>query len=218
MAALRVVGIIFWQRGNTYDIDWLSDGVILNQRLCSSTTTAQVHPGAFTAAMMRAATAQGAELRLGQVTGVVRRRSGASVKGVEVDGETIEGDAVVIAMGPWSILATAWLPLPGVFGLKGHSLVFETKLSAEALFLEYREPRGAVQAPELFPRTDGTTYVCAISSESPLPIDPAEVAPDPGAIQRLQRICAASSHLRSLRQRSSRGKPAIALSRRTACR
>jgi glycine/D-amino acid oxidase-like deaminating enzyme len=62
-------------------------------------------------------------------------------------------------------------------------------LSAEALFLEYREPSGAVQAPELFPRTDGTTYVCAISSESPLPIDPAEVGPEPGAIERLQRMC-----------------------------
>ena len=179
----------FGQRGNAYGIDWLSAGVILNQRLGSTATTAQVHPGAFTAAMMRAATAQGAELRLGQVTGVVRRRSGASVKGFEIDGETIEGDAVVIAIWPWSILATAWLPLPGVFGLKGHSLVFETKLSAEALFLEYQEPSGAVQAPELFPRTDGTTYVCAISSESPLPIDPAEVPPEPGAIERLQTIC-----------------------------
>src|SRR5947208_13072139 len=95
-------------------------------------------------------------------------------------------------MGPWSILAAAWLPLPAVFGLKGHSLVFETgtTVPAEAAFLEYREASGAVQSPELFPRPDGTTYVCAISSETPLPIDPAEVAPDPGAIARLEAICA----------------------------
>jgi glycine/D-amino acid oxidase-like deaminating enzyme len=179
------------RRGNAYGIDWLSAGVTVDQRLGSTDTTAQVHPGKFAAAMMRAAESQGAELRLGSVTGVVRRRSGASVGGLEVDGEAIEGDAVVIAMGPWSILAAAWLPLPGVFGLKGHSLVFETgtKLPAAALFLEYREATGAVQAPELFPRTDGTTYVCAISSESPLPIDPAEVSPDPGAIERLQMMC-----------------------------
>jgi len=95
-------------------------------------------------------------------------------------------------MGPWSILAAAWLPLPAVFGLKGHSLVFETgtTVPAEAAFLEYREASGAVQSPELFPRPDGTTYVCAISSETPLPIDPAEVAPDPGAIARLEAMCA----------------------------
>jgi glycine/D-amino acid oxidase-like deaminating enzyme len=60
---------------------------------------------------------------------------------------------------------------------------------AEALFLEYQEATGEVQAPELFPRPDGTTFVCGISSESPLPIDPAAVVPDPDAIERLQRIC-----------------------------
>jgi glycine/D-amino acid oxidase-like deaminating enzyme len=98
-------------------------------------------------------------------------------------------------MGPWSILAAAWLPLPAVFGLKGHSLVFETgsRVPPEALFLEVREATGAVQTPELFPRSDGTTYVCAISSESPLPVDPATVSPDAGAIERLERMCGAMS-------------------------
>jgi glycine/D-amino acid oxidase-like deaminating enzyme len=138
---------------------------------------------------MRAAEAQGAELRLGTVTGL--RLDEDRVTGAEIDGETIDGDAVVVAMGPWSILAAAWLRLPAVYGLKGHSLVFETgaRLPAEAAFLEYREANGAVSAPELFPRPDGTTYVCAISSESPLPVDPAAVAPDPGALERLERMC-----------------------------
>jgi glycine/D-amino acid oxidase-like deaminating enzyme len=177
--------------GKPYDIDWLSTDVTVHQRLGSLETTAQVHPGLFTAAIMQAAQAQGAELRLGQVTAIAREEASA-VKGVEVDGEIIEGDAVVIAMGPWSILAAEWLPLPAVYGLKGHSLIFDTgkRVPAEALFLEYREASGATQAPELFPRSNGTTYVCAISSESPLPIDPAEVSPDRGAIERLERLCA----------------------------
>ena len=90
-----------------------------------------------------------------------------AVRGVVVDGgESVEGDAVVIAMGPWSILAARWLPLPAVFGYKGHSLVFETgdAMPAEALFLEYQEASGEVLTPEVFPRADGTTWVCAISS------------------------------------------------------
>ena len=62
-------------------------------------------------------------------------------------------------------------------------------MPAEALFLECREAKGPVQTPEVFPRADGTTYVCAISSESPLPIDPARVVPDPGALERLQAMC-----------------------------
>jgi glycine/D-amino acid oxidase-like deaminating enzyme len=174
---------------NDYGVNWLADGVAVDRRLGSTDTTAQVHPAQFTAGMMRAAQARGAELRPGRVTGLVR--DAASVRGVEIDGAMIEGDAVVIAMGPWSILAAAWLPLPAVFGLKGHSLVFETgaKVPAEALFLEYQEASGGVHSPEVFPRADGTTYVCAISSESPLPVDPSDVAPDAGAIERLQAMC-----------------------------
>jgi glycine/D-amino acid oxidase-like deaminating enzyme len=175
---------------SAYNIDWLSPDVAVQQRLGSAETTAQVHPGQFTAAVMRAAEAEGAELRLGQVTGIIRE-GGTAVRGIAVDREILEGDAVVIAMGPWSILAAEWLPLPAVYGLKGHSLIFDTgaQVPPEALFLEYPEASGAVQSPELFPRSNGTTYVCAISSESALPIDPAAVSPDPGAIERLEKIC-----------------------------
>ena len=66
----------------------------------STVTTAQVQPAAFTTGMMRAAQARGAELRLGNVTGLLCR--GGDVVGVDLDGETLTGDAVVIAMGPWS--------------------------------------------------------------------------------------------------------------------
>jgi glycine/D-amino acid oxidase-like deaminating enzyme len=175
--------------GKHFAVRWASSRVDIGRQLGTTEETAQVHPAAFTTAMMRAAQGQGAELRLGKVTGVVRRTG--RVEGVEVDGQILEADAIVIAMGPWSLLAAAWLPLPAVYGLKGHSLIFETeyKVPGEALFLEYQEATGEVQAPELFPRPDGTTYVCGISSESPLPMDPAAVVPDPGAIERLERIC-----------------------------
>jgi glycine/D-amino acid oxidase-like deaminating enzyme len=168
---------------------WLAADFAVTQRLGSTESTAQVHPARFTAAMMRAAEAKGASLRPGRVAGLARRAG--RVIGITVDGQTIEGDAVVIAMGPWSILAAHWLPLPAVFGLKGHSLVFDTGASvpAEALFAEYREPTGAISTPEVFPRNDGTTYVCGISSDAPLPVDPADVAPDAGAIERLEVIC-----------------------------
>lgn len=103
----------------------------------------------------------------------------------------IEGDAVIIAMGPWSTLATRWLSLPGVYGLKGHSILFETgsDVPPEALFLEYPDRLGEMLSPEVFPRADGTTYVCAISSGAPLPVDPAQVGPDPGAMERLETLC-----------------------------
>jgi glycine/D-amino acid oxidase-like deaminating enzyme len=171
-------------------LGWLSPNITINGQLGSPGTTAQVQPAAFTSGMMRAAEARGAELRLGNVTGLLRR--GGDVVGVDLEGETLEGDAVVIAMGPWSVLAAQWLPLPPVFGLKGHSLVFETgtAIPSEALFLEYVEAAGSILSPEIFPRADGTTYVCAISSDPPLPLDPGLVVPDDGAIDRLKALCA----------------------------
>jgi glycine/D-amino acid oxidase-like deaminating enzyme len=170
---------------------WLAKGVAITSRLGSQRTTALVEPRAFTTGLMHAAQAHGAVLRRGTVIDLAHSASGA-VCGVELaSGEVVEGDAVVIAMGPWSILAARWLPLPAVFGYKGHSLLFETgsTIPAEALFLEYREASGEILTPELFPRADGTTWVCAISTLGPLPIDPADVAPDEGAHARLEALC-----------------------------
>ena len=102
------------------------------RRLGSTETTAQVHPGAFTTAMMRAAEDRGAKLRYGRVTGLVHTRGYPFLKGVEVDRETIEADAVVIAMGPWSMLASGWLPLPEVSRAEGtqHRLRARNKSAA----------------------------------------------------------------------------------------
>jgi glycine/D-amino acid oxidase-like deaminating enzyme len=174
---------------------WLSDDVAITGQIGSPQTTALVEPRAFTRGLMHAAEAEGAELRSGTVVDLVRSAGGA-VGGVALDsGESVEGDAVVIAMGPWSILATRWLPLPAVFGYKGHSLVFETgdSVPAEALFLEYQEVSGEVLTPEVFARADGTVWACAISSSGPLPVDPAAVAPDEGAHARLEALCRAIS-------------------------
>jgi glycine/D-amino acid oxidase-like deaminating enzyme len=170
---------------------WLADGVAITNQLGSPETTALVEPRAFTTGLMHAAQAHGAVLRHGTVVDLLRSQSGA-VRGVALaGGEIVEGDAVVIAMGPWSILAARWLPLPAVLGYKGHSLVFGTgrTIPAEALFLEYREASGEVLTPELFPRADGTTWVCAISTIGPLPVDPNDVAADEGAHARLEALC-----------------------------
>jgi glycine/D-amino acid oxidase-like deaminating enzyme len=181
-----------------HDLGWFAPDVIVSQAIGSPETTAQVHPGQFTQAMMRAADANGAVLHRGRVTGIAHdgdRVAGVEVADAEVEGAVVKGDAVVLAMGPWSILAAHWLKLPPVFGLKGHSLVFDTgdRVPAEAAFLEYQEAGGAVLQPELFPRADGTTYVCGISGEDVVPLDPARVVPDNGAIYRLETMCRALS-------------------------
>ena len=125
----------------------------------------------------------GAKVRLGRVTGLALNPGGTRATGVRVDDDVdLAADAVVLAMGPWSMSAGRWLPLPPVYGLKGNSVLFQTgeAVSADALFVEVATA-GGMQTPEVFPRPDGTTYVCGLSSQQALPDDPVEVVPDPGA-------------------------------------
>ena len=119
-------------------LDWLSDGVVIAQRIGTTETTAIVHPQKFTSAVMNAALAQGAELRRGRVTGIVRDADGTRAKGIAVEGSIIEADAVVIAMGPWSLLAAQWMSLPAVYGQRSPSIVYDIgpNVPADALFLE----------------------------------------------------------------------------------
>ena len=171
-------------------LDWLSDGILVTQRLGTPDTTASVNPRKFTTAIMRAAQRHGAQVRRGRVTGLARRRGGSIVTGIEVDGSVVEADAVVMTLGPWSILAAEWVPLPQVFGRQSPSLVYDTgaDVPADALFLEFRDASGEELTVEVFPRADGSTHVCAFGSEAPLPADPAQVTPDPAAIERLRRL------------------------------
>jgi glycine/D-amino acid oxidase-like deaminating enzyme len=165
-------------------LDWLSDGVIIAHRLGTPETTAIVHPRKFTSAIVSAAQGHGAELRPGQITGLVRSADGSTIRGAEINGSLIEADAVVIAMGPWSLMAAAWLALPAVFGQRSPSLVYDTgtDVPADALFLEYQEESGAVVTVEVFPRADGSTHITS------LPLEPATVTPDQSEINRLQTI------------------------------
>ena len=174
---------------------WLSPDVTLTGQIGSPQTTALVEPRAFTTGLMRAAEANGAELRYGIVTGLMKSAAGA-IGGVTLEsGETVEADGVVIAMGPWSILASRWLPLPAVYGFKGHSLVFRTgdAVPAEALFLDYEEASGEALTPEIFARANGTVWACAVSSTASLPVDPADITGDAGAHESLEALCRAVS-------------------------
>ncbi len=140
---------------------------------------------------MSAAQRNGAQIRSGRVTGIARSADGAATRGVEVDGQVVEADAVVVAMGPWSLLAAGWMQLPAVFGQRSPSIIYDTgsDVPAEALFLDYHEEDGSVVTVEVFPRADGSTHVTAFSDIAPLPLDPANVSPDAEAIDRLRGIC-----------------------------
>jgi glycine/D-amino acid oxidase-like deaminating enzyme len=179
------------RRNRPAGLAWLSNGVIIAGPLGTPDTTAIVHPHKFTSAVMSAAQRNGAQLRRGRATGIRRSDNGSMVTGVEIDDRVIEADAVVIAMGPWSLLAANWMALPAVFGQRSPSVVYDTghDVPPEALFLDYHEGDGSVIPVEVFPRADGSTHVTAFSDIVPLPLDPGTITPDVDAIDRIEAIC-----------------------------
>ena len=73
-------------------------------------TVGQLDPYRYTLALIAAAERTGARVRSGRVTELLR--SPGRVRGVRVGDAVIEADAVVIAMGPWSVEAAEWLGVP----------------------------------------------------------------------------------------------------------
>ncbi len=146
---------------------WVDGAGAVTGALGSTETTAQVHPAHFTAALLDASRAR---LRVGVVQEVIQRDGAAC--GVRVDGETLEADAVVLALGPWTT-HVAGRRLPRVRGLKGYSVTLAgAAVPAHALFVDYRMADGRALEPEIVPRPDGEVYVCGMADPAPLPDSP----------------------------------------------
>ena len=80
-----------------------------------------MEPYLLVLALVRAAEGLGATIRHGRVTGLARE--GDHVSGVVLERETVPCRTVVLAMGPWSGAASAWVDLPiEVRPLKGQIL------------------------------------------------------------------------------------------------
>jgi glycine/D-amino acid oxidase-like deaminating enzyme len=184
---------------------WLDGAGVVTAALGSPETTAQVHPARFTAALVAGAQARGAALRIGLVERVAEREGAAH--GVTVDGETLEADAVVLAMGPWTGRVAGRL-LPRVHGLKGHSVTLAAgEIPAQALFVDYRTADGRALEPEIFPRAEGEVYVCGMADPTPLPDSPEAVEVSEAACDVLARAAA----------RVSTALAAARITRRQAC-
>jgi glycine/D-amino acid oxidase-like deaminating enzyme len=146
---------------------WIDGPAVVAERLGSTETTAQVHPARFTTALVDAACARGATLRMGVVERVTSSEQGGA--SVTVDGETLPADAVVLAMGPWTGRVRG-VALPRIHGLKGYSVTLDAPdVPAHALFMDYRLADGRALEPEIMPRPDGTVYVCGMADPQPLP-------------------------------------------------
>jgi glycine/D-amino acid oxidase-like deaminating enzyme len=184
---------------------WLDGAGVVAGVLGSTETTAQVQPARFTTALLDAARARGATLRIGVVQDVLRRDGAA--RGVSVDGAALEADAVVLALGPWTTRVARGL-LPTVYGLKGYSVTLAAPgVPAHALFVDYRAADGRAFEPEIMPRPDGDVYICGMADPQPLPDSAEGVLVDDAACDLLARAAG----------RVSGALAAATVTRRQAC-
>lgn len=180
-------------RGRRDIVSWLAERAVNRQRLGSEATTAQLDPALFTSTLAERAACDGAEIRIGAVASLAINAAADAATGVDLeDGDRVEADVVILALGPWSLLAASWVPLPPVYGLKGHSIVLRPHkpLPAESVFAEFEDQDGDVLTPEIVPRADGTLYVCGLSGVDAMPVDPAHVAPEACGLERLMGVTA----------------------------
>lgn len=123
--------VLTWQQQQAgFDVRWLeaAEAKAVEPRIAEQILgavfidgTADVEPYRLVLALTRAAENLGATVRHGRVIGL--QRQGDQVTGVVLENGEIACDTVVLAMGPWSAEASAWLHLPvEVRPLKGQIL------------------------------------------------------------------------------------------------
>ncbi|XP_076952580.1 D-amino-acid oxidase-like [Bidens hawaiensis] len=179
---------------------WVDGRVNPGEIIGTIETTAQLDPQLFTRALLAKAVSEyGVEVVMAKVEGVAVEEEGVVVK---VDGGgLIGGDAVVLALGPWTSKLPELASKFRVYGKKVHSVVLEPKesdaITPHALFATYYpgQEMGPVD-PDFFSRPTKDVYICGPSVEVGTPDAPELVFPDPESIEMLENVAAmVSSYL-----------------------
>ncbi|GAB2231748.1 hypothetical protein Drorol1_Dr00010760 [Drosera rotundifolia] len=184
---------------------WVNGPVRDVKSIGSAQTTAQVDPFMFTGRVLRDGVEKyGVEVVKGRVVSVGTAREG-HVGVVLEGGGVVEGDAIVLALGPWAGKLGVLGSVMRVYGMKAHSVVLRPKevgkggggITPHALFLSYVEERGGKATdPEVYPRPNGEVYICGATAECEVPDDPEQVTPNPDSIKMIKKVAGkVSSHL-----------------------
>lgn len=129
------------------------------------------------------------EVKIGSVTDITI--SNKKVTSVTVDDkDIIPADVVIITMGPWSGNAQRWLNIPKIKGQRAHSIIMkpDKPISPHALFIEY-SGNHEHRSPEIYPRPDGTVYVCGMTDDVALPDTVSKIQPNSQSCKTLKELC-----------------------------
>lgn len=179
-------GVTKAQKSNkmkSYMPGWLDGNIGGASVMGRGDDTAQITPREFTNKLLEACsdsvsvvygTATGVETNDNDVvTGVRYTEAGGKCKGKDMNSggdasesssSVMECDALVVSAGPWSCAAEDWfegLKLP-MEGVKSTSIVFQSDDQVDATALFCGEDYRFGTHLEVYPRPDGTIYLCGI--------------------------------------------------------
>lgn len=175
-------------------VPWLNALHTFNSKPLGNTTdTAQVHPQLLCMTMAKASKAT--ILTHVQVQTVTYVDDSSAQQVLLSNGTLLEADALVFCMGAWTGHAHSWLPmeaqakfaLDSMFtGARAHSIILKPSnpqlITANAIFCEF------AGSPEIYPRPDGTVYICGYADEEPMPDNPVNVQPSEVACEKLEQF------------------------------
>ncbi|RKF75341.1 putative oxidoreductase C1F5.03c [Golovinomyces cichoracearum] len=177
------------------NLDWIdADTIKAYTEMGTPKNTAQVHPYLFTTSMVDLATEAGVRLIFGRVTDI--NYSSDSVRGVKYEDKLtkeikeLEASDVILAAGPWT---SHLFPFAPVEAARAHSVIIKAQVSPYSIFTEIsplkhgrNQKHAPFVTPEIYPRPDGTVYVCGDTDTSaPLPLSSDLVTCDENECQNI---------------------------------
>ena len=189
------------------NLNWLDSGSCSGlSHLATEDSTAQVHPQRYSEALFAESVKRGAKFVCGNVVDFHRLVSDPNDPLLGICGVTlvdshglqncVEGDVIVVAMGCWSgvlldsLLRGGAMSEPVISAIRATSIVLQPsgEVPNVALFTDWYTPGDDCSFdPEVYPRPDGTIYICAKADPVEIPSGGVrEVVADPCTVHRMQ--------------------------------
>ena len=194
--------------------DWLRDEVV---GACATLIEPTVDSGLLTQSAFRAAALSGARLQSGTASGLAT--SGGKATGILLDdGMEISADAVVVAMGPWSNIASEWLGYRVPVEPQKGQLLYMHLPDTDVGGIEQDKPNAGMHNMDdggvILPRRLSRTVLGATKESNGYDREPSQNAWDfiLPRVQRLTERITASSvthHTACLRPMPADGKPYV---------
>ena len=201
--------------GGHHGCEWLTGSAVRSARWMDK-DTAQVTPKELTDAFLAAAVAKGRTTVVeGVVAGIAFAEGDTSrVAGVRVEQSTdgassaavatlLDCDDVVVALGPWSVLAEDWfgsarlrVPMEGIWS---SSMIIQHPPGSVSPFALFCGEDGNHTHLEVYPRPEGAVYCCGLGGSRHLPpqalkaLAPRDVVPDPARVAAARKSFAVLS-------------------------